>query len=52
MFTIKSALVQIWARNVKTEKNPNALYTREQVPNLSNLREMVYAVLDAEEQVA
>ena len=46
MFTTKSALVQIWARNVKTEKNPNGLYTREQVPNLSNLREVVYAVLD------
>ena len=52
MFTMESALVQIWARNVKTKKNPDALYTREQVPNLSNLREMVYAVLDAEEQVA
>lgn len=46
MFTKDSALVQIWARNVKTEKNPNGIYTREQVPNLSNLREMVYAVLD------
>ena len=52
MFTKDSALVQIWARNVITEKNPNALYTREQVPNHSNLREIVYAVLDAEEQVA
>jgi len=41
MFTTNSALVQIWARNVK-EGN----YIREQVPNLSNLREMVYAVLD------
>lgn len=48
MFTIESALVQIWSRNVKTEKNPSGIYTREQVPNLSNLREMVYAVLDAE----
>lgn len=48
MFTKESALVQIWARNVKTEKNSDAPYTREQVPNLSNLREMVYAVLDAE----
>lgn len=48
MFTTESALAQIWARNVKTEKNPDALYTREQVPNLSNLREMVYAVLDAQ----
>ena len=46
MFTTESALVQIWVRNVITEKNPNGIYTREQVPNLSNLREMVYAVLD------
>lgn len=42
MFDQTSALVQIWARNVK-EGN----YTREQVPALSNLREMVFAVLDA-----
>ena len=44
MFTTESALVQIWARNVR-EGN----YAREQVPNLSNLREMVYLVLDAEQ---
>ena len=41
MFTMESALVKIWARNVV-----NGNYTREQVPNLSNLREMVFAVLD------
>lgn len=41
MFTMESALVKIWARNVT-----NGNYTREQVPNLSNLREMVFAVLD------
>ena len=45
MFTTESALVQIWARNIK-----NGNYTKEQVPNLSNLREMVFAVLDAEEK--
>ncbi len=44
MFTTESALVQIWARNVRSGN-----YTREQVPNLSNLREMVFVVLDAEE---
>lgn len=43
MFTTESALVQLWARYVREGK-----YTREQVPNISNLREMVYAVLDAE----
>lgn len=47
MFTTESALVQMWARNVR-----NGNYTREQVPKLSNLQEMVYAVLDAEEEVA
>lgn len=47
MFTTESALVQMWARNVK-----NGNYTREQVPKLSNLQEMVYAVLDSEEDVA
>lgn len=41
MFTTESALVKIWARNVA-----NGNYTREQVPNLSNLREMVFALLD------
>ncbi|WP_176713714.1 hypothetical protein [Pseudobacillus wudalianchiensis] len=42
MFTVESALVQIWARNVQ-----NGNYEREQVPKLSNLQEMVYKVLDA-----
>ena len=41
MFTVNSALVSIWARNVR-EGN----YKREQVPKLSNLKEVVYAVLD------
>lgn len=43
MFNTESALVKIWARNVK-----NGNYTREQVPKLSNLQEKVYEVLDAE----
>ena len=43
MFTENSALVLIWVRNVK-----NGNYTREQVPNLANLREIVLAVLDDE----
>lgn len=46
MFTIDSGLVQIWARNVITDSNPNGVYTRDQVPNLSNLRVMVYQLLD------
>jgi len=44
MFTNDSALAQIWARNVE-----NGNYTREQVPNLSNLRVAVYGILDGTE---
>ncbi|WP_170211397.1 hypothetical protein [Robertmurraya siralis] len=44
MFTTESALVKLWAKYVE-----NGTYTREQVPKLSNLQEMVYAVLDAED---
>ncbi len=44
MFTTNSAIVQLWAEYVA-----NGTYTREQVPKLSNLQEMVYAVLDANE---
>jgi hypothetical protein len=47
MFTTESALVNIWARNVK-----DGDYSRDQVPKLSNLQEMVYQVLDAETTVA
>jgi len=41
MFNENSAIVQLWVRYIREGK-----YTREQVPNLSNLREMVFAVLD------
>ena len=44
MFSTDSALVRIWARNVE-----NGNYSREQVPKLSNLREMVFELLDGEE---
>ena len=44
MFSTDSALVKIWARNVL-----NGRYDREQVPKLSNLREMVFELLDQEE---
>jgi len=42
MFNEDSGLVKIWVRNIR-EGN----YTREQVPNISNLREVVFQVLDA-----
>lgn len=41
MFNKNSGLVKIWVRNVEEGK-----YSREQVPKLSNLQEVVYAVLD------
>ena len=39
-FTEHSAIVQLWVKNVE-----NGKYTREQVPSLSNLREVVFALL-------
>lgn len=42
MFNENSGLVQLWVKNIKAGN-----YTREQVPNLSNLREVVYQILDA-----
>lgn len=42
MFNENSGLVKIWVRNIR-EGN----YTREQVPNISNLRTVVYTLLDA-----
>ena len=44
MFNANSGLVQLWVKNIRTEN-----YTREQVPNLSNLREVVYGILDSTE---
>ncbi|MEK4029329.1 MULTISPECIES: hypothetical protein [Bacillaceae] len=41
MFTANSALVEIRVRNVL-----NGNYQKEQVPKLSNLKEIVYQVLD------
>lgn len=41
MFNVNSGLVKIWVRNVQ-----NKTITREQVPNLSNLQEVVSALLD------
>lgn len=43
MFNENSGLVKIWVRNV----NENG-YNRGQVPKLSNLQEVVYAVLGAQ----
>jgi len=42
MFNKNSGLVQLWVRYIKEGKEQ-----RENVPNLSNLREIVYSILDA-----
>lgn len=44
MFNENSVLVKTWVNLVK-----KGTYTREQVPKLSNLQEIVYSVLDKEE---
>ena len=41
MFNENSGLVNIWVRNIK-----DGNVTREQVPKLSNLQEIVYKILD------
>lgn len=43
-FTENSGLVKTWVNLVKA-----GTYTREQIPNLFNLREVVGGILDAEE---
>ncbi|MEK4283214.1 MULTISPECIES: hypothetical protein [unclassified Ureibacillus] len=43
LYSKESALARIWARNVREGK-----YTRNQVPNLFNLREVVNQILDEE----
>ena len=46
MFNENSGLVQLWVMNINAGN-----YAREQVPNLSNLRETVYGILDNREKV-
>lgn len=41
VFTEESAIVQTWVRLVN-----NATYTRDQIPALGNLREVVIRILD------
>lgn len=45
MFSENSVLVKTW---VKLVRDKDSGYSRQQVPNLLNLREMVFSVLDAE----
>lgn len=42
VFTSDSAIVQAWVESIT-----NGRKTRAQVPNLYNLREVVFAILDA-----
>lgn len=46
MFNESSVLVQTWVRLVES-----GTYTREQVPNLSNLKTVVLEILDRKENV-
>jgi hypothetical protein len=41
IFNEDSPVVKAWVRQVK-----NGTYRREDVPNIGNLREVVYAILD------
>lgn len=41
MFNQNSGLVQIWVKNIKDKG-----YAKSDVPNISNLREVVYEILD------
>lgn len=41
MFNENSYIVKVWVKNVTSGK-----YTKEQVPNISNLREIVYNLTD------
>ena len=44
MFNENSIVVKVWVKNIK-----EGSYTREQVPELSNLRDVVLDVLGPEE---
>ncbi len=44
MFNENSQVVKSW---VSLVKNEGSTYTRESVPNLFNLREVVYSILDS-----
>ncbi len=44
MFSENSIIVQAWVRQIKQE-----VVTRGDVPNLSNLRDVVFSILDNEE---
>jgi hypothetical protein len=44
-FTSESAVVKTWVRLIKDEQ-----YTRDQVPNLGNLQEVVFGILDTENE--
>ena len=43
MFSKNSIIVKVWVKNVQS-----GIYTREQVPALGNLRDIVFEVLEPE----
>ena len=44
-FTTDSAIVQTWVRLIK-----NGDFTKEQIPTLGNLQEIVHTILEPEEE--
>jgi len=44
VFSENSGLVRLWVKNIQQGN-----YVREQVPNLSNLQDVVYGILDRTE---
>lgn len=46
MFTANSFIVKTWVKNITSGR-----YTMEQMPNISNLREVVSAVLNKEKKI-
>lgn len=45
MFNENSQIVKVWVRLIKSN---NGYYTRDMVPDLGNLREVVFQILDEE----
>lgn len=43
VFTTENALVQTWVRVIRSGQ-----YEKEQVPNIGNLRDIVFGILDSE----
>ena len=45
MFNENSQIVKVWVRLIRSK---NGYYTKDMVPDLGNLREVVFRILEAE----